>query len=198
MRLISACLINIALLCGRSLGASEGPSRPNILFAIADDWGRDAGAYGTRLGPHAGLRPRRARGAAVQPRLHPERQVRAVARHPPHRPTLVAARGGGQPHGLLPRQIPGLPEALAGSGYFVGTTGKGWGPGVANDADGKPRAICGKPFENARPRRPPRPSRTTITPPTSPTSSTPRPGTAVVLLVRGHRTPSRLRGRAPA
>ena len=48
MRLISACLMNIALLCGQSLGASEGPPRPNILFAIADDWGRDAGAYGTR------------------------------------------------------------------------------------------------------------------------------------------------------
>ena len=40
--------MNIALLCGQPLGASEGPSRPNILFAIADDWGRDAGAYGTR------------------------------------------------------------------------------------------------------------------------------------------------------
>src|SRR6187549_2483218 len=28
--------------------ASEGAARPNILFAIADDWGPHASAYGTR------------------------------------------------------------------------------------------------------------------------------------------------------
>ena len=35
---------------------------------------------------------------------------------------------------------------MTGKGYFVGTTGKGWGPGVANDAAGKPRHIVGQPF----------------------------------------------------
>ena len=94
----------------------------------------------------------------------------------------------------FPAKFRGFPEALAGNGYFVGTTGKGWGPGVANDADGKPRAICGKPFEKRK-----------AAPPAAAISNNdyaanfadfldaaPR-GTAVVLLVRGHRTPPRLR-----
>jgi hypothetical protein len=36
----------------------------------------------------------------------------------------------------------------------MGITGKGWGPGVANDAGGKPRQITGKPF-NRRKAQPP-------------------------------------------
>jgi hypothetical protein len=52
------------------------------------------------------------------------------------------------------------PEAqkLAGDarrkGWHMGITGKGWGPGIANDANGKPRAITGKPF-NQRKAKPP-------------------------------------------
>lgn len=32
----------------------------------------------------------------------------------------------------------------------MGITGKGWGPGVANDASGKPRQIAGKPFQTKK------------------------------------------------
>ena len=38
-------------------------------------------------------------------------------------------------------------EALAGAGYSVGCTGKGWAPGVALTADGRPRQLTGKPFD---------------------------------------------------
>ena len=37
-------------------------------------------------------------------------------------------------------------EALGEHGYFAGMTGKGSGPGVANDAQGKPRQMTGRPF----------------------------------------------------
>lgn len=39
-------------------------------------------------------------------------------------------------------------------GWFVGITGKGWGPGEANDDSGKPRQITGVPF-NLRQSKPP-------------------------------------------
>jgi arylsulfatase A-like enzyme len=38
-------------------------------------------------------------------------------------------------------------EALAARGYHVGFTGKGWAPGVALDAAGRPRQLAGTPFQ---------------------------------------------------
>jgi N-sulfoglucosamine sulfohydrolase len=45
-------------------------------------------------------------------------------------------------------------EALGEHGYTTGSTGKGWGPGVANDAQGQPRRMVGRPF-NQRKAEPP-------------------------------------------
>ena len=44
----------------------------------------------------------------------------------------------------FPVEFKSYPEALAENGYYVGCTGKGWGPGVANDAHGRKREITGK------------------------------------------------------
>ncbi|MFN0119458.1 MAG: sulfatase-like hydrolase/transferase, partial [Blastocatellia bacterium] len=41
-------------------------------------------------------------------------------------------------------------EALGDHGYFTGLTAQGWGPGVANDANGKPREMAGKPFNQRK------------------------------------------------
>jgi arylsulfatase A-like enzyme len=41
-------------------------------------------------------------------------------------------------------------EALGEHGYVTGMTGKGWGPGVANDAQGKPRQMTGRPFNRQK------------------------------------------------
>jgi arylsulfatase A-like enzyme len=35
-------------------------------------------------------------------------------------------------------------------GWHMGITGKGWGPGIANDASGKPRLITGKQFDKRK------------------------------------------------
>src|SRR5262249_13521163 len=55
---------------------------------------------------------------------------------------------------FFPPEFQSYPEALGRQGYFVGVTGKGWGPGVANDAQGKPRQMTGQPF-NRRTAPPP-------------------------------------------
>ncbi|MCI0392293.1 MAG: sulfatase-like hydrolase/transferase [Acidobacteria bacterium] len=41
-------------------------------------------------------------------------------------------------------------EALGANGYFTGLTAKGWAPGVANDANGKPRQMAGRPFNQRK------------------------------------------------
>jgi arylsulfatase A-like enzyme len=54
----------------------------------------------------------------------------------------------------FPADIKVYPETLAENGYFVGSTAKGWAPGIARDAAGKPRQLAGRPF-NARKLEPP-------------------------------------------
>ncbi len=56
----------------------------------------------------------------------------------------------------FPPEFPTYPEILSQHGYFVGMTAKGWAPGVAEDAQGRPRHMAGRPF-----------NRRTVEPPTS-------------------------------
>ncbi len=51
---------------------------------------------------------------------------------------------------FFPAKYGGYVERLAAEGYFAGYTGKGWGPGVANDAAGNRRAITGKAYSRRR------------------------------------------------
>ncbi|MCD8137572.1 MAG: sulfatase [Parabacteroides gordonii] len=44
----------------------------------------------------------------------------------------------------FPAKFKSYPEALAEHGYYVGCTGKGWGPGVAKDSTGVNRQLTGK------------------------------------------------------
>jgi N-sulfoglucosamine sulfohydrolase len=121
--------------------------RPNILFAIADDWGTHAGAYGTpwvrtpafdrvaREGllfthaytPNAKCAPSR---ACLLTGRNPW-QLKAAANHIPY----------------FPPEFKGWAEALADHGWFVGFTQKGWGPGVATNAQGQPRLMTGRRFD---------------------------------------------------
>lgn len=143
----------VAMSCG---GRPAGiPSKPNILFAIADDASYPhMGAYGTdwvstphfdrvaRDGvlfhnaytPDAKCAPSR---AAILTGRNPW-QLKEAANHMPY----------------FPPEFKSFPEALAESGYFVGMTAKGWSPGVANDAEGNPRQLAGTPF-NSREAEPP-------------------------------------------
>ena len=49
---------------------------------------------------------------------------------------------------FFPTKFTSYVEALdRKGGYFVGSTGKGWAPGIANDASGTPRQLVGKSFK---------------------------------------------------
>lgn len=115
------------------------PARPNILFAIADDWGRHAGAYGT---PEA--------RTPVFDRIAREGLLceRAFCTSPsctPSRGAILTGQyhwrleAGANLHCIFPDKFKTYPEILAGKGYFCGVTAKGWGPG-RTETPGRPLA----------------------------------------------------------
>lgn len=129
--------------------------RPNILFAIADDWSYGhAGAYGCQwINTPAFDRVARegilfAHAYTPNAKCAPSRaciltgrnswQLKAAANHVPY----------------FPPEFKTYAEALGDQDYFVGVTAKGWGPGVATNALGKPRQMAGQPF-NRRQAKPP-------------------------------------------
>lgn len=133
---------------------AAGSAVPNVLLAVADDWGLQAGAYGTpwvrtpafdrvaREGllftraytPNAKCAPSR---ACLLTGRNPW-QLEAAANHVPY----------------FPPRYKGWMEVLDEHGWFVGHTAKGWGPGVATNALGQPRRMTGAAF-NRRQAPPP-------------------------------------------
>lgn len=109
-------------------------SAPNILLAVADDWGYPhAGAYG-----YLSVRTPAFDRVAAEGALF--RRAFCAA------PTCTASRGailtGQAPHRLgeganlqsfLPAALDVYPDLLEAAGYRVGKTRKGWGPGVLGE-----------------------------------------------------------------
>jgi arylsulfatase A-like enzyme len=130
--------------------APAGETRPNILFAIADDWGLHAGAYGTpwvktpafdRVA-REGLLFRNA--YTPMAKCAPSRAIVLTGRH------LWQNEEAGNHLAVFPAKLKSWPEVLMQNGWHTGITGKGWGPGIANDATGKSRLITGKPFNKRK------------------------------------------------
>jgi len=153
-------LFCIALLVSSTVSISRVPAHnapdvpPNILFAIADDWGRHAGAYGTpwvstpafdRVA-REGLLFRNA--LTPMAKCAPSRAIVLTGRH------LWQLEEAGNHMARFPPKFRSWPEVLTDRGWHMGMTGKGWGPGIAEDADGNPRMLTGKPW-NARRATPP-------------------------------------------
>ena len=130
--------------------SAQNPSQPNILFAIADDWSfGHAGAYGAKWVRTPAF-DRVAREGILFTRAYTPN-----AKCAPSRAILLTGRLTWQLEEaanhvpFFPHKFKSWPEALSEHGYVTGTTGKGWGPGVANDANGKPRQMTGQPFNQA-------------------------------------------------
>ena len=136
------------------ISSSAAADRPNILFAIADDWGPHAGAYGTPWvkTPHF---DRVAKDGLLFTNAYTPN-----AKCAPSRACILTGRNSWQLKEAanhicyFPPEFKGWGEALAEKGWNVGHTTKGWGPGVAKDADGKPRQMTGQPW-NKRKAKPP-------------------------------------------
>lgn len=147
--LIAICLY---VMCASApLHAAE---RPNILFVIADDWGRHASAYGTPWIKTPGFDRVALSGLLFNNAFTPN------AKCAPSRAILLTGRYSWQLEEAanhmcyFPAKFKTYVECLDEHGYFVGTTGKGWGPGIANDTAGKPRQMVGRVFSK-RTARPP-------------------------------------------
>lgn len=123
---------------------SDG-ARPNILFAIADDWSYGhASVYGCGWVETPSFDRIAREGLLFHNAYTPN------AKCAPSRAIILTGRyswqleQAGNHMCYFPAKFGGYVERLAADGYFTGYTGKGWGPGIANDADGNPRAITGK------------------------------------------------------
>ena len=119
--------------------------RPNILFAIADDWSYGhAGAYGCSWVETPAFDRVADEGLLFQHAYTPN------AKCAPSRATILTGRyswqleEAGNHVPVFPPKFGGFVERLAADGYVAGYTGKGWGPGIAVDVQGKRRAITGK------------------------------------------------------
>lgn len=127
---------------------------PNILFAIADDWGVHAGAYGTPWIKTPAFDRVAREGLLFRNAYTPN------AKCAPSRACILTGRNPWQLKAAanhvcyFPPEFKSWGEALAEHGWFVGYTQKGWAPGVATNADGKQRQMTGQAF-NARKLKPP-------------------------------------------
>jgi len=126
---------------------SEGvPRRPNILLAIADDWGwPHAGAYGDPVVKTPTF-DRLAREGVLFQHLYVSSPSCT-----PSRGALLTGQwhwrleAGANLHCIFPDKFKTYPEMLGDAGYFVGVTGKAWGPGRTESPN---RPIAGQRFKN--------------------------------------------------
>jgi N-sulfoglucosamine sulfohydrolase len=122
--------------------------KPNILFAIADDWSYGhAGVFGCNWVKTPGM-DRVARDGVLFTNAYTP-----TAKCSTSRACILTGRNPWQLKAAVnhasyfPAEFKSFPEALGENGYFTGMTGKGWGPGIAEDAAGKKREMAGQPFD---------------------------------------------------
>lgn len=130
--------------------------RPNILFCIADDASYPHfGANGCRWVDTPGFDRMAREGLLFSNCYTPN------AKSAPSRACVLTGlyswqlKEAGNHIPQFPADIKVVTEALQENGYQVAYSGKGWAPGTAHTADGKPRQLNGTPFQKH-----------TLTPPT--------------------------------
>jgi arylsulfatase A-like enzyme len=149
-RALLALLAPVALTGCQARDVEPEPP-PNILFAIADDVSYPhMSAYGTSWVSTPAF-DRVAREGVLFNRAYtpnakcaPSRSILLTGRHS----WQLGAAANHWPY--FPKEYRTYAEALAEHGYHVGFTGKGWGPGVAVDGNGRPRAMAGPPYQEHR------------------------------------------------
>ena len=144
----AACVV---FLHGAAFAQAAAPARPNILFALADDWGfGHAGAYGCTWVKTPAF-DRVARDGVLFTQAYTP-----TAKCAPSRASILTGRNPWQLKAaanhwcFFPPEFKTYAEALEANGYFVGRTLKGWSPGVAKDASGKERHMAGRPFNKRK------------------------------------------------
>ena len=130
-RIIPPALTAVLLLSAVVLRAADAPAaRPNILYLLADDWawphasclhepGIQTPVFDRLVGE--GVMFRNAHVAA--PSCSPSRAAMLTGQWP------WRLEQGANLHGFIPARFPVYPDLLERAGYFIGLTGKGYGPG---------------------------------------------------------------------
>jgi N-sulfoglucosamine sulfohydrolase len=151
------CVLAGAGTCPSTIGAETAPVKPNILFAVADDWSYGhAGAYGCPWIKTPAF------DRVAQEGLLFTQAYTPCGKCAPSRACIITGRNSWQLKAAanhwcyFPPEFKSVVEALGEHGYFTGMTGKGWAPGVATNAAGELRQMTGQPFQKRK-----------LTPPTS-------------------------------
>lgn len=144
---LSILLALATLTASRTLLHAE-EARPNILFIIFDDWGwQHAGAYGCDWVKTPNFDRVAKEGVLFKS---------AFTSNPkcsPCRASVLTGRNTWQleeascHNGLFPAKFAVYPDLLEASGYTVGLTGKGWGPGDFKTAANRTRNPAGPSFD---------------------------------------------------
>lgn len=138
-------LLWLIALVATPLAAHE---RPNILIAIADDW-----SYGDASIDGSTYVRTPAFDRVAREGVRFDNMYTPNAKCGPSRSILLTGRqswqlGAGANHwSYFPAQYRTWFEALEDMGYHVGSTGKGWAPGVALDPGGLPRRMTGTKYD---------------------------------------------------
>ena len=127
---------------------SAADERPNILFAIADDWSwPHAGAYGDPV-----VKTPTFDRLAREGVLFHNAYVSSPSCTPSRGATLTGQwhwrlEGAGNLWSIFPDKFTTYPDLMQKAGYVTGVSGKGWGPGRPETQG---RDLCGKRFKNFR------------------------------------------------
>ena len=134
---------------------SKAADRPNILFAIADDWSYGhAGVYGCKWIRTPNF-DRLARDGILFQRAYTPN-----AKCAPSRAVILTGRyswqleNAGNHMTFFPAKFGGWIELLEENGYTTGYTGKGWGPGFAKNINGDFRKITGTAWQKRKTKPP--------------------------------------------
>lgn len=148
--LLALSLLALTPAASRAADAPAAQTRPNILFIIFDDWGwQHAGAYGCDWVKTPGFDRIAKEGVLFK---------NAFTSNPkcsPCRATMLTGRNTWQLEeavchgGIFPPKFAVYPDLLEASGYTVGLTGKGWGPGDYK-LNGRTRNPAGPSFDTEK------------------------------------------------
>jgi uncharacterized sulfatase len=141
--------ILVLLALSPAVARAEKPSqRPNILFALADDWGwPHAPAYGDKVVRTPNFDRVAKEGVVfrntfcVSPSCTPSRAAILTGR------TIHQLEESGNLWSVLQTKFECYPDMLERAGYHVGLTGKGWGPGSL-EGTGRTRNPAGPAYKD--------------------------------------------------
>jgi N-sulfoglucosamine sulfohydrolase len=142
-----AAFLSVSFAARAASAAEPAPPRPNVLFCIADDWSRHAGAFGDKVVRTPNIDRLAKSGVVFQnafcaaPSCTPSRAAMLTGRYP-HQ-----LEQGGNLWSFLPAKYKVFPDILEQNGYAIGHTRKGWGPGNFK-AGGRERNPAGPNFRN--------------------------------------------------